>query len=152
MRFYFMDSSAVVKRYSVEAGSVFVHHLLADPSAILYASRLARIETLCALARKKKEGHLSIQDFAQIRQQFLYEWEFRMRRLNVTEPVWERAASLGETHVLRSLDAIHLATVLDWLPTIPMQKATAVSLVTSDGQLLDAARREGLDVVDPATV
>ena len=79
MRFYFLDSSAVVKRYTVEDGSVFVHRLFADPSAVLYASRLARIETLCALARKKREGHLPAQDFVEIRQQFLYEWEFRLR-------------------------------------------------------------------------
>jgi len=152
MRFYFLDSSSVVKHYSEEAGSVFVHSLFADPSTVLYVSRLAQVETLCALARKKKEGHLSLQDFAAVREQFLYEWKSRMRILDVTEPVWDRAASLGESHVLRSLDAVQLATVLDWLQTIPTERAAVASLVTSDSHLADAARREGVFVTDPAMV
>lgn len=55
MAAYFLDSSALVKRYAAESGTAWVTGLLA-PSAghRLYVTRITGVETVAAITRKRK--------------------------------------------------------------------------------------------------
>ena len=60
MAVYFLDSSAVVKRYAQETGSAWVE-LLTDPQAghHLYLARITAVEVVAAVARRQRGGALS---------------------------------------------------------------------------------------------
>lgn len=56
MTAYFFDSSALVKRYAVETGSVWVESLT-DPRAgnRVYVAAITHVEVISAIARKKED-------------------------------------------------------------------------------------------------
>jgi hypothetical protein len=64
----------------------------------------------------------------------------------VTEAVLEEATGLLDRHPLRAYDAIQLAGCL----ALRERVSEPPSFVCSDHQLLLAAEREGLDVLNPA--
>ena len=66
---YYLDSSALVKRYAAESGSDKVAALIEGEHKIA-VSWLAIPETLSAVARSAKGGSLSADDLAAIRSQF----------------------------------------------------------------------------------
>jgi len=57
---YFLDASALVKRYVTEKGTPWVTGLL-DPAARnrLYVARITGVEITAALTRKERRGRLS---------------------------------------------------------------------------------------------
>ena len=65
MTTYFLDASALVKRYVTEMGTPWVTGLL-DPAARnrLYIARITGAEVTAALTRKERGGHLSAADTA----------------------------------------------------------------------------------------
>ena len=60
MAAYFLDTSALVKRYAAETGTAWVTGLI-DPAAnnLIYVARIIGVETVAAIARKRKGGLLS---------------------------------------------------------------------------------------------
>jgi uncharacterized protein len=62
---YFLDSSAVVKRYAQEIGSAWVT-ALTDPQAghRLYLARITAVEVVAAVARQQRGGAFSSADAA----------------------------------------------------------------------------------------
>jgi len=62
---YFLDASALVKRYVTETGTPWLTGLL-DPAARnrLYVARITAVEVTAALTRKERGGHLSAADTA----------------------------------------------------------------------------------------
>lgn len=68
---YFLDSSALIKRYVAETGSDWIHkvtHLTAGNSLVI--ARITWVEALGALARRQREGDLSPEDVQQAIQLF----------------------------------------------------------------------------------
>ena len=62
---YFVDSSALVKRYVTETGTTWIQ-AAAAPSAHnrLVIARITWVEVLSALARRQREGSLSPEQIA----------------------------------------------------------------------------------------
>lgn len=71
---YFLDSSALVKRYVPETGSAWVQ-ALADVATgnLLIIARITWVEVLSALARRQREGSLSDTEVDLIIQRFGYD-------------------------------------------------------------------------------
>ncbi|HEY9706764.1 MAG TPA: type II toxin-antitoxin system VapC family toxin, partial [Oculatellaceae cyanobacterium] len=71
---YFLDSSALVKRYVPETGSAWIQ-AIADAATgnLLIISRITWVEVLSALARRQREGSLSDTDVDLIIQRFRYD-------------------------------------------------------------------------------
>jgi hypothetical protein len=71
---YFLDSSALVKRYVPEMGSAWMQ-AIADAATgnLLIISRLTWVEVLSALARRQREGSLNAADVNLIIQQFRFD-------------------------------------------------------------------------------
>jgi hypothetical protein len=59
----FLDTSAVVKRYIGETGTAWVQ-ALTDPliGGQIYVARITLVETVSAITRRQKSGHLATAD------------------------------------------------------------------------------------------
>ena len=65
MSAYYLDPSALVKRYVNEPGSVWMRALLVSPQAdLLFTSRMSIVEVISAFARRVREGSLTPTEFA----------------------------------------------------------------------------------------
>jgi uncharacterized protein len=122
---YFLDSSAVMKRYVQETGTVWVRALTASGTGnFFYLARIA----VAALRQFRR-------DFGQ---------DYRV--VEITIALLQRAAQLADTHALRGYDAVQLAVALD-----VHARDQALVLVSADAELNAAATAEGLRVEDPNT-
>lgn len=136
----YLDTSSLVKLYLDEIHSEAVHRW-AQEAEILATSRVAYPETLAALARRWREGDLDEDGFQRVTTAFKTQWlAFAILDLNETA-----AGELAIMHALRGFDAIHLAAALDLRREA---EGTFVAFTAFDGRLAQAARAEGLQIMD----
>ena len=140
---YYLDTSALVKRYYAEKGSDWIHDLF-RPENLLVVSKVAYAELIAALGRKRREGEITEESFIRTVQSFQQEWT-ELLVVEVTDAVFVDLLSVVRRHSLRGFDAIHLCTAL-WFRK---RMKTEVIFVCSDRSLLGAAEKEKLDVCDP---
>ncbi|MFB2970764.1 type II toxin-antitoxin system VapC family toxin [Aerosakkonema sp. BLCC-F183] len=71
MAIYFIDSSALVKRYISEIGSAWVLGLF-DPTLNneVFIAAITGVEIIAAITRRSRSGSISITDATLIRNQF----------------------------------------------------------------------------------
>jgi predicted nucleic acid-binding protein len=134
----YLDASALVKRYVGETGSPEVHALLATV-AIAGTSVISRAEVAAALAKSVRVGVLTRNKAKSAFQVFTVDWE-NLARLQMTEVLGARVATLAWEHGLRGYDAVHLAAALSWQEML----GEPVVLATFDQQLWQGAKTTGL--------
>ena len=139
---FYLDASAIVKRYVLEKGSEFVDHVISHRKP-LSTTRLSYVEIHSALARKKREGMLTASDHAAVTRQFEEEFE-AFGRIELRPDILSAARDLLVRHPLRALDAIHLASAL----RVAKQLGRGVVFLGADRRLLGAAEAEGLRALD----
>lgn len=137
---YYLDTSALVKRYHLEPGSSDIDVLFADPVNQLFISRLAIVESLSTFSRLVREGVLSAADFASVTARINADVATETIRVPAlsTKQLADASAlftSHGLSHNLRTLDAIHLATA----QALISRRGSAV-FVAADKKLLKAAQ------------
>ena len=132
MALYFLDSSAVVKRYHFEPGSVWVRAACrrrVRPNSI-FISQLAEIEVVAALRQiaRTRNAHPSavealIAEFRRdLTQSYILARTSPYRIVPITPPIVDAASELcdrfwqASPRPLRTLDAIQLATALTFKP------------------------------------
>ncbi|MGH2486731.1 MAG: type II toxin-antitoxin system VapC family toxin [Ktedonobacterales bacterium] len=157
---YFLDSSAIVKRYHHEAGSPWVQSVCAPRQHnTLFIAEIARVEVIAALRRVQRQPNMHSSFVEAMVNAFA-------RHLAQSDPgrampayhlvpaltsVLELAGNLCNhywdlrPHPLRSLDAIQLASALAVAATLPEE----LIVITSDLRLAAIAQAEGLRVVNP---
>ncbi|MEK6681959.1 MAG: type II toxin-antitoxin system VapC family toxin [Nitrospirota bacterium] len=139
----YLDSSALVKKYLMEDGSEKVKTIL-DASDVFATSKITYPEVLSAFARKYRHKDISENKFQRASEDFQADWdylcivEFQDEMLPVTREIIE-------THYLKGADSIHLSSAL-WLKGIFKDNLIFVS---SDVNLLKAAKDEELDIINP---
>lgn len=114
MAAYFLDTSALVKRYAAEAGTGWIRWLT-DPKQrhAIYISDAAGPEMIAALVRRAKGNTLSPADLRQVLAVFRRHWRGQYRRMQLHDLIIEQAMLLAERHALRGYDAVHLAAALE---------------------------------------
>ncbi len=145
---YFLDSSALVKRYHQESGTPLVEGLFNQPNNQLLITRLAITEVHSCFARLVRDGVLTQPDFqaliarltADVASGALVVAAVSGPRLNDASTL---LGSHGLTNPLRTLDAIHLATAL----AIHSRRRLA-AFVVADKRLLASASICGLLTLD----
>jgi predicted nucleic acid-binding protein len=143
---FFADTSAIAKQYLVEPGSAWVQSWASRSAGnIIIISRLTTVEFISGLARRQREGTISLSDFSVQRGAFLDDTDKFYLTIDVDEPVLILARDLVAKHSLRALDGIQLASAI-FAETALSIKFTFVS---SDRQQLTAATAEGFAVDDP---
>jgi len=139
---YYLDSSALVKRYLDEPGTEQVLGLCAADCR-LAVSRLTLVEVASAAARRARRGELS----ADLLQALLQSLEEDFRQLfevvELTGAILTRSMDVVRAHALRAADGIQLASAL------ACATGGAVTLVSSDAELNAAAAAEHMAVLDP---
>jgi len=108
---YYLDTSALIKRYVDETGSDWLRATCnTQPPPSVIVVHLIIVEMTSALARRTREGTLTPEEYAQIQAAFrsdcLHEYEI----VNAVGGVIDQARRLLEKYPLRAYDAVHLAT------------------------------------------
>lgn len=134
----YLDASALVKRYVAETGSAAVGKLI-DQAEALGTSVISRAEVSAALAKAVRLKFVTRDAAASAMKQFTADWPHFIR-LQLTETLVARAASLAWEQGLRGYDAVHLATALVWHETL----GQPVLVATFDRQLWQGAQATGL--------
>ncbi len=150
MSVYFLDSSALVKRYVTEIGSSWIHTLArATAGNSLVIARITWVEVLGALARRQREGNLSPDDVQQAIQLFRYDLDTQYQVVELDIPLTETAGTLITRHPLRAYDAVQLASALRVQTERDRMKAPSLRFVAADDRLATIAKAEGLRTENP---
>lgn len=139
----YLDSSAFVKRYLREVGSELLQERLRS-NPTLCSSAIGYAEIHATLARKAVRKEVGRGEFLQLRNRFELDW-LDVQEIAVDRETLSPVAPLVESFDLRGMDAIHLAAAI-WMWRKTDEK---LELVTSDEDLLLAARSLGLTAWDP---
>jgi uncharacterized protein len=142
---YFLDTSALVKRYVSETGTAWVQALTAPTAGNVHCiARITRPETVAAITRRERGGHIAPANAAMALTDFDYDFAQQYLIVSMSDTLIDHAAVLARTHGLRGYDAVQLAAALEVWTQIP----TTV-LISGDGDLNAAALAEGMPVDDP---
>ena len=111
MTAYFLDSSAVVKRYVPETGSAWIRQL-ADPQAgnSLFIARITWVEVRSAFARRQRESSLTSTDRTLIVQRFRSDLNNQYQVIELDATLAETAGQMVSQYPLRAYDAVQLAS------------------------------------------
>ena len=149
MTWYFLDASALLKRYHLETGSDAIHTLFDDPSASCVTSRLALLDVQSVLAGQQRMGKLLSGTVSEVRNHWLS--EVRERKLFVLAfraYHFRIAARLLVTHGLAlpmdTLSAVHLASAMDL-----RARGRADVVVTANAAFGAVAKQAGFLVMNP---
>lgn len=146
MTIFFLDTSALAKRYVPEIGSSWIRSLTTDMSEnAIVISRLSTVEFVSALVRRQREKMINQDDFITLRGAFLNHVEKVYTIINLNKDVLIAARFLLERHSLRTLDAIQLASALKARQIFEAEPI----FVSADTRLLTAAAAEGLLTDNP---
>jgi predicted nucleic acid-binding protein len=150
MALIFMDSSAVVKRYVQETGSVWVGILfIAVPVNEITIVSITGVEVVAAITRRVRGGTITPADAASSCALFLADLGADYQAIAVTDVLLSQAIRLAQLHSLRGYDVVHLAAANE-VNRLSVTAGTApILFVSADQELNAAARSEGLAVDDP---
>lgn len=153
MSHYYVDSSALVKRYCPEIGSVWVKSLM-TPSAgyVITFSELTLAEVAAAIAAKARAPYpqnISLAERDKVLADFLTHCAKQYILFAVERSIVDQAVRLTQRHRLRGYDAIHLATALAINAGLLKNKLPHLAFLSADTDLLKAASSEGLATDNP---
>jgi predicted nucleic acid-binding protein len=150
MTTYYLDTSALSKRYVQESGSQWMRELTKlEPSHLFLTSRLTMIEFYSALARRRLEGSVPAIHYEIIIRAFdqhaTMEYDFVELNLDVVG----LAYALLQNHALRANDAVQLASALYTNNILVAKELPPLTFIAADEKLNVAAQAEGLIVENP---
>ncbi|MCU7244960.1 MAG: type II toxin-antitoxin system VapC family toxin [Microcystis aeruginosa WS75] len=150
MALYFLDSSALVKRYISETGSVWVLGLFAAAfNNEIFIAAIAKVEIVAAITRRSRTGSISVTDATAIVHQLRKDSLKDYQVIEITESIINSGMVLAETYGLRGYDAIQLAAgravnILCLASGLP-----PITFVSADNELNVAVISEGLPMENP---
>lgn len=151
MKDYYLDSSALVKRYVSEAGSGWISGLF-DPALRneMFIAAITPVEIIAAIARRARRGSIVVTDALAACRLFRSDLLNAYQIVELTDVVISRAMDIAETYALRGYDAVQLASALEINALCVSSGLSPVIFVSADDELNVTAVREGLIVENPA--
>lgn len=151
MTSFFVDSSAVVKRYLVETGTSWVRSLCSPAAAnVIMVSEITLVEVAAALAaRHRAISGISRQARDTSLGLFQQHCDTEYTLVAIDRTVVDRAVELTQRHRLRGYDAVQLASALAGNATLATFGQAGLTFIASDGDLVAAANAEGLSSDNP---
>ena len=147
---FYLDTSALVKRYLAETGSVWVESLCADESNNAIAiARFGLVEAAAAFAAKRRGQFITDSQYESAMGDLLRDADERYRLVSVGPTLIDSAIQLTRRQKLRGYDAIHLACALALNKPLVNDGLPPLAFVAADDNLLAAAQSEGLAVENP---
>jgi uncharacterized protein len=149
---YFLDSSALVKRYVQEDGTAWVRRLTRRTGHNrIYLARITPVEVTAAVARRRKGRMLTSKKASSILYRFRRHLAGRYTLIDLTPVLFDEAMRLANTHALRAYDSVQLAAALKIRQERQDAGLAPVTLISADQALNAAAVAEGLTVDDPCS-
>lgn len=138
MRFW--DSSAIAPLLLTERRSFAVHQLLSGDASVI-AAAITPVEVASLLWRRRHRGELTLAGHERAERRYA-QMSRRWDEVALTREITDLARDLLGRHVLRSLDAIQLASAI-WASSTERK----LPFVTLDEKLAIAARAEGFPIL-----
>ena len=129
----YLDTS-VALRATLERGTTPEIEARIAAAPVLVTSRLSLVESARALLRLRQQGSVTEIRLADARRELDALWT-RCELWELTHAVCDLACHVVPDRVLRTLDALHLATFL-----MARRRIEGLELLTADERLEDAAR------------
>jgi uncharacterized protein len=148
---FYLDASALAKRYVPETGSLLVDEILDTvPQDRLYILSVGAGEIVSILVRKRNAGIITDAFFRQVLIDFETEIvrSAHLHKLPISNRLATSSFALIVAHAINSTDAITLKSALAIAQRLRADGKDLV-LVASDQRLLRAAQAEGLITFDP---
>ncbi len=150
MTTYYVDSSALSKRYVEEAGTLWLRGLLAPAAGnAIIMTRVTMVELHSALARRRREGSVSAQACLTAVQAFNLHCATEYRFVELDLHVVALARELLDRHPLRAYDAVQLASALRADRALRAARLPSLLFLSADERLIAAAASEGLATDNP---
>lgn len=142
---FFIDTSALFKRYQIEKGTSIVCNILEKRDSDIFISSLTIIEVVSNLKRLFEiDGVTTKEQFEMQRSFFYYDIDnLDITILDVTSDDIVRADEIILKRYMKPVDSIQLAIALNL-------KINKLTFVAADKKLCDSAKIEGLRVINPA--
>ena len=144
MPYYYFDSTALVKRYSMERGTRIVNKLMVKRGKIAIVPAWTVTDFYATLTTRAQEGQITRDDCYCV----LYKFEIESRDglyqfIAPTMGTYLATKELAlEYPFLRSPQVMHLALALELKPL-------RLTVVSADTQLLAASKAAGLHIINP---
>jgi uncharacterized protein len=150
MSVYYFDSSALVKRYCYEIGSLWVRHLVAPEQGNgIFTAHITGIEVVAAIARKARMREMSESDATIAIRTFRHHFQTQYQIVRMTPEMVDRAMELAEKHGLRGYDAAQLASALVVHAELVASGVSELIFICADTNLNEVAQAENLSVQNP---
>ncbi len=150
MTAFYFDSSALVKRYSIETGTQFVFDLVRPSTKNrFYSAKITEVEVYSTISRKRKSLSLSAASANKALKRLRRNFSDNFNRIDLTDAIINEAVRLAENHALRGYDAVQLATALIANRKRLNESLSSLIFVSADNELNNAAQSEGLPVENP---
>lgn len=142
MKFYFFDTSALVKRYHSEKGTEAIDRIFSENDEAIVISSICITEMVSALSRKKEERAISKEDLDAALSKFFHDAIKDFLILELDDGHIKDSIVLVLKRNLRTLDALQLAVAIGLKDVNPV-------FVCADKKLVSAAEKEGIEAINP---
>ena len=150
MSTYFLDTSAIVKRYFLEQGHDWIVALCDSAQAHrLYISQAALIEVVAAICRKAREQNIADEERDSLIDTFRQDCQLAYIIWPVTTAIYTSAGNLCRTYKLRAYDAVQLACVLALRDETVASETPTPIFICADNGLINMAIGEELGTENP---
>jgi uncharacterized protein len=148
---YFLDTSALAKRYIPEIGTPWINRITTPSknNILLLLSQLTWVELQSAISRRQRENTLTLEESQILRTRFQSHWNTDYHIITVDQTLLNLATELIKKHPLRAYDAVQLASALIIQPSLSNPATTPFTFVSADDRLLTIAQLEGLTTLNP---
>ena len=144
MPYYYFDSTALVKRYSMERGTRVVNKLMVKRGKVAILPMWTVTDLYSILSIRAQQGEITRDDCYSVLYKF--EMESAQGLFQYIAPAMDTYLSTKELILdypaLRGQQLLHLALALELKPL-------RLTVVSSDRQLLAACRPAGLHIINP---
>jgi predicted nucleic acid-binding protein len=150
MDIYYLDSSAIVKRYVKEKGSEWLNSIT-DPRKdnLINIVHIGIVEVSAAFSRKVREGMISELERDEALGIFLKDCEEQYQISEVNDKIIKSAIDLTCTRTIRGYDAIQLATASIINEALTKKDLSPLIFLSADDNLIEAAKENGLLADNP---
>ena len=155
MALYYFDTSALVKYYVTEPGSIWVRQLIDELDLVtgrrrhsIFVTEITRVEVAAGLAAIRRTGRIRRSQQEREYRRFTSQLAHNYVVIPLATGDFEAAADLTQLHPLKAYDAVQLAVALRHGQTLAGYGFSLI-FVSGDNTLVTAARAEGLLTDNP---
>lgn len=146
----YLDTSALLKRYVLEAGSRWlIAQCTPNTGNTLATALITKAEMMAALAARYRQGGFSQHVYQSAEQDIQHDFAHEYMLIAIDLPLIDLAGVLAKQHTLRGYDAVQLAAAVTLNQVLSGSNLPGLTMLSADTNLLPAAQNQGLLVDNP---